>query len=257
MPQMAWLFSTAHVGGLKNESFSIARRGKRIDALERARRFDKGRVDGGNTRARIAGKTRSRKRARKTRPIERGTAAQGVPVRQIRVAELDDDVAVRFFEATRRKRNVIGAFVSFETRNEHHAGEDSALCGNPKKFSRGKNSSSLQRAKRTRFLGSRWRSRRLRKKLESSSAHLGNLISDRSEFVSFTGTKTKRSRPFSQAPALRADVSSKARKKSLERETCSAEAGDETGEAKGTRRRERTLLDLQKPVFPPKRSKAS
>jgi len=31
---------------------------------------------------------------------------------------------------------------------------------------------------------------------------------------------------------------------------CSAEAGDETGEAKGTRRRERILLDLQKPVIP-------
>jgi len=30
MPQMAWLFSTAHVGGLKNESFSITRRGKKI-----------------------------------------------------------------------------------------------------------------------------------------------------------------------------------------------------------------------------------
>jgi len=40
--------------------------------------------------------------------IERGTAAQGVPVRQKRVAELDDDVAVRFLGATRRRRNVIG-----------------------------------------------------------------------------------------------------------------------------------------------------
>jgi len=39
-------------------------------------------------------------------------------------------------------------------------------------------------------------------------------------------------------------------KSSLQRDTCSAEAGDETGEAKGTRRRERTLLDLQKPVTP-------
>jgi len=38
----------------------------------------------------------------------------------------------------------------------------------------------------------------------------------------------------------------------------SAEAGDETGEAKGTKRRERRILDLQKPVIPPlKRSKAS
>jgi len=39
--------------------------------------------------------------------FKRGTAAQGVPVRQKRVAELDDDVAVRFLEATRRKRNVM------------------------------------------------------------------------------------------------------------------------------------------------------
>jgi len=36
----------------------------------------------------------------------------------------------------------------------------------------------------------------------------------------------------------------------FEKTECSAEAGDETGEAKGTRRRERILLDLQKPVIP-------
>jgi len=60
MPQMAWLFSTAHVEGLKNESFSVTRRGKKIDALERARRFEKGRVDSGNTRARIIKSDRKR-----------------------------------------------------------------------------------------------------------------------------------------------------------------------------------------------------
>lgn len=140
-------------------------------------------------------------------------------------------------------------------RSENHAGEDSALCGNSKKFSREKNSASPQGAKSTRFLGSRWRSRRLRKNLESSSAHLGNLISDRSEFVSFTGTKTKRSRPFSQATALARKFVT--RRQSFERTKRSAEAGDETGEAKETRRRERTLLDLQKQVSPLKRSKAS
>jgi len=128
---------------------------------------------------------------------------------------------------------------------------------NRKNSRKRKNFSNLQRAKCARFLGSRWRSRRCRKNLESSRAHLGNLISDHGEFVSFTGTKAKGSRPFSQAPAPSAGVLSKARKNSLQRETCSAEAGDETGEAKETRRRERTLLDLQKSVSPLKRSKAS
>jgi len=146
------------------------------------------------------------------------------------------------------RRNVIRISV-LNHREKNHAGEDSALCGNSNELSLTRyNFSSLQRAKRTRFLGSRWRNRRLRKRLESSSAHLGNLISDRSEFVSFTGTETKRSRPFSQANT-----------KPFSKQTeCSAEAGDETGEAKGTSRRERTLLDLRKPVIPPlKRSKAS
>jgi len=36
----------------------------------------------------------------------------------------------------------------------------------------------------------------------------------------------------------------------LKLEKRTTEAGDETGEAKETRRRERTLLDLQKPVIP-------
>jgi len=149
--------------------------------------------------------------------IERGTAAQGVPVRQIRVAELDDDVAVLSAgQPKETKRDWRLQHLSRDgipkMRSENHAGEDSALCGNSKKFSREKLFSSLQGAKSTRFLGSRWRSRRLRKNLESSSAHLGNLISDRSEFVSFTGTETKRSRPISQATAHRADVLSKPRK---------------------------------------------
>jgi len=51
MPQMAWLFSTAHVDGLRNESSSIKRRGKRIEKLERASRSEKGRMDSGNSRA--------------------------------------------------------------------------------------------------------------------------------------------------------------------------------------------------------------
>lgn len=51
-----------------------------------------------------------RKLLAKNAMIERGTAAQGVPVRQKRVAELDDDVAVCFLGATRRRRNVIGTF---------------------------------------------------------------------------------------------------------------------------------------------------
>jgi len=68
------------------------------------------------------------------------------------------------------------------------------------------------------------------KKLESPSTHLGNLFSDRSEFVSFTGTKTKRSRPFSGNRASRGSFNETQPFEKTER---SAEAGDETGEAKG------------------------
>jgi len=82
---------------------------------------------------------------------------------------------------------------------ENYAGEDSALCGNSKKSRERKTPRIRKERKSTRFLGSRWRSRRCRKNLESSRAHLGNLISDHGEFVSFTGTKAKGSRPFSQA----------------------------------------------------------
>jgi len=57
-------------------------------------------------------------------------------VRQLRVAELDDDVAVCFLGATRRRRNVIGSFaISNEKRSEDYAGEDSALCGNSSEIS--------------------------------------------------------------------------------------------------------------------------
>jgi len=132
--------------------------------------------------------------------IKRGTAAQGVPVRQKRVAELDDDVAVLSsgqLEETKRDWSFwVKSLTRF--RSENYAGEDSALCGKSSgtRSLLRKSLTKPQRAKSTRFLGSRWRSRRCRKNLESSRAHLGNLISDRSEFVSFTGTKTKRSRPF-------------------------------------------------------------
>jgi len=123
--------------------------------------------------------------------IERGTAAQGVPVRQKRVAELDDDVAVLSSGKLEETKRDWRSKSRQRFRSENHAGEDSALCGNSKKFSREKTFWSLQRAKCTRFLGSRWRSRRYRKNLDSSRAHLGNLISDHGESVSFTGTKTK------------------------------------------------------------------
>jgi len=42
--------------------------------------------------------------------VKRGTAAQGVPVRQKRVAELDDDVAVPSAGSNPKKRNVLGDF---------------------------------------------------------------------------------------------------------------------------------------------------
>jgi len=52
MPQMAWLFSTTHVDGLRNESFSIKRRGKRIGTISKEIfRLENGRMDSGNSRA--------------------------------------------------------------------------------------------------------------------------------------------------------------------------------------------------------------
>jgi len=98
MPQMAWLFSTAHVEGLKNESFSVTRRGKKISfARTESEKRSRGRREHPRTDQRLLKQPRSKE-------VQQ---PDGVPVRQIRVAELDDDVAVRFSEATRRKRNVI------------------------------------------------------------------------------------------------------------------------------------------------------
>jgi len=97
MPQMAWLFSTAHVEGLKNESFSVTRRGKKIsfartESEKRSHgRRELPRMDHHDERLELKSRTQLTVQAAM---IERGTAAQGVPVRQKRVAELDDDVAV-------------------------------------------------------------------------------------------------------------------------------------------------------------------
>jgi len=115
MPQMAWLFSTAHVDGLRNESFSIKRRGKRIGTISkeifRLEKWPHGprelpRMDHHDERLELKSRTQLTARAAM---IERGTAAQGVPVRQKRVAELDDDVAVlssRKLEETKRDRKL-------------------------------------------------------------------------------------------------------------------------------------------------------
>jgi len=100
MPQMAWLFSPTHVDGLRNESFSIKRRGKRIGTISkeifRLEKWPHGprelpRMDHHDERLELKSRTQLTARAAM---IKRGTAAQGVPVRQKRVAELDDDVAV-------------------------------------------------------------------------------------------------------------------------------------------------------------------
>jgi len=116
MPQMAWLFSTAHVIRFgRNLGMKPTRQKNR--ALERATRFEIGRtdwrelprVDHHDTEPKNSEGSKESSTVNAAM-IERGTAAQGVPVRQIRVAELDDDVAVCFFGATRRRRNVIGDF---------------------------------------------------------------------------------------------------------------------------------------------------
>jgi hypothetical protein len=67
--------------------------------------------------------------------IERGTAAQGVPVRQIRVAELDDDVAVLSSGKLEETKRDWRPKSRQRFRSEDHAGEDSALCGNSNELS--------------------------------------------------------------------------------------------------------------------------
>ena len=121
MPQRAWLFSTAHVEGWKDERFSITRRGKRFQSQERNLKkvaWTAGTPAHGSR----AGENQLVQTRWLSPEIERGTAARGVPVRQKRVAEPDDDVAVRFSEATRRKRNVIGAFASHQIRRRTSRG---------------------------------------------------------------------------------------------------------------------------------------
>jgi len=91
MPQMAWFFSTAHVIH-RERNLEMKSRGKRIEKF-RKKFSDSKKVarTGGNSRAWI---TSGENQPVQAGVIERGTAAQGVPVRQKRVAELDDDVAV-------------------------------------------------------------------------------------------------------------------------------------------------------------------
>jgi hypothetical protein len=126
-----------------------------------------------------------------------------VPVRQIRVAELDDDVAVLSsgqLEETRDSPTPNNASKQSAERRSRGRGL-SSVWQIDKDRSRSKDQNrnpsnegsltNLQRAKSTRFLGSRWRSRRLRKKLESSSPHLGNLFSDHGNFRLLHGNESK------------------------------------------------------------------
>lgn len=79
-------------------------------------KFEKGRMDSGNARAWIAS---GESQPVQAGVIERGTAAQGVPVRQKRVAELDDDVAVRSsrqLEETKRDWRFQNFFGDFGTK---------------------------------------------------------------------------------------------------------------------------------------------
>jgi hypothetical protein len=152
-----------------------------------------------------------------------------VPVRQLRVAELDVDVAV------------------LSSGQLEEAKRDSKLRQSAEPRSRGRGLSSvwqidrnlrkkifrprLRRVKRQRFFRVTVAKPRLRKKLESSSTHLGNLTSDCSVRVSFTGARVKRSRPFSQCKANHSKKWRRAQRRLTK-----------TGEAKGNGLRERILL---------------
>jgi len=123
MPQRAWLFSTAHVIRFGRNLEMKPTRHKKSRSQER----DSKRSHGLRELPRMDHR-------RQNRLIERGTAAQGVPVRQTRVAELGDDVAVlssgRLEETKRDWR------IRAKARGENHAGEDSARRGKSNEISR-------------------------------------------------------------------------------------------------------------------------
>lgn len=154
---------------------------------------------------------------RKIRKMERGTAAQNVPVRQTRVAERDDDVAVSSSDVkigwpksqwpqnrknetwcvdpTKRGSNITRAETQLGVANRKHPARvlhfETAASEMAHVFS------SDRRQNRKREKGSRAR-----------ASHLGNLISDCSGRVSVTGARPKQSRPFSQSrlPARKSRV---------------------------------------------------
>lgn len=116
MPQMAWLFSTAHVIRFERNFETKPTRQKNRKISKEIFKFEKGRMDSGNARAWIAS---GESQPVQAGVIERGTAAQGVPVRQKRVAELDDDVAVRSsrqLEETKRDWRFQNFFGDFGTK---------------------------------------------------------------------------------------------------------------------------------------------
>jgi hypothetical protein len=130
--------------------------------------------------------------------MERGTAARNVPVRQTRVAERDDDVAVSSSDLniernetwcvgpTKRGPNItraetqlgVASRIDFETFSkesvERKKGFETAASEMAHVFS------GDRRQNRTHEKGSRAR-----------ASHLGNLISDCSARVSFTGASSK------------------------------------------------------------------
>jgi hypothetical protein len=173
-----------------------------------------------------------------------------VPVRQIRVAELGDDVAVRFSEATRRKRNMI--------RDRNLVRDFEAKIMRARTQLRVATRRNLVREKFfepaksemhtfSRVTVAKPATPKKARKLERTSRE-PDFGSQRIRF--FHGNENKTISTLLSSKRAPRECFMQSAKSSLQRDTCSAEAGDETGEAKGTRRRERTLLDLQKPVTP-------
>lgn len=175
---------------------------------------------------------------------ERGTAAPVVPVRQLRVAELDDDVVVLSsgqLEETKRDSSTSTKSGAESTRARTQLG----VVNRQANFAR-RTASKLRRVKHHVFSGHGGEAVMKKKARNARVSHLGNLTSDCSVRVSFTGARTKRSRPFSKCDANHSKKWSRARKRVTK-----------TGEAKGKRASGTNTSRTQKQFPPPKRSKAS
>jgi len=165
--------------------------------------------------------------------MERGTAARKGRARASHVvAELDDDVAVSS-SGLKTKRTNSDALIR-QSADQTSRGRRLSSAWQIRSTSKESCIRKLRRVKRHTFFRVISGEADARKTLESSSAHLGNLISDCRARASFTGSRATQSRPFFQ-PHMRVRRLGKPSSfdSHSKRWNRSAEAGDENRRGEG------------------------